>query len=81
MTAKLFILGRPGSGKSAAARRIVERAKYRRFSAMHINDYQILLAMAQADTNHKYFYPTMYANGFDVHNFSVMDVALTKVRG
>ncbi len=80
MTTKLFILGRPGSGKSKAARRIMIHADQRSFSAIHINDYPILLKMAQADTNYQYFYPTKYANGFDVHNFSVMNIALKRLQ-
>jgi len=79
MTAKLFILGRPGSGKSAAARRIAVRANSQRFSALHLNDYQILLRMSYADKEGQYFRPAKYANGFDVCNFEVLDVALTKL--
>ena len=79
MTAKLFILGRPGSGKSAAARRIALRANSQRFSTVHLNDYQILLKMSHADKKGQYFRPTKYAEGFDVHDFTVMDISLTKL--
>lgn len=79
MTAKLFILGRPGSGKSTAARRIAVRANIQKFSTVHVSDYPILSSMAQNDTNHQQFRLFGNAKGFDVLDFSVMDVALAKL--
>ncbi|HLJ35749.1 MAG TPA: hypothetical protein VKU38_18985, partial [Ktedonobacteraceae bacterium] len=57
----------------------IAHAKDRRFSAIHINDYEILLRMAHADKEGKYFRPAKYANGFDVCKFEILDVALTRL--
>ena len=75
MSVKLFILGRPGSGKSSAARRIVKLARRRDCSAIRVNDYDILQEMFKADFEHNKFRSTEY-NGFDVVDFSIMDTAL-----
>src|SRR5260370_41551086 len=75
MAEKLFILGRPGSGKTTAARHVVKLAQGKGCSALHFNDYDILRAMFQADDEHKMFRPTEH-NGFDVLDFSVLDTAL-----
>ncbi len=78
MIRKVFILGRPGSGKSSAARYMTGIAEARGLSAVHLNDYSILREMLQADTEHKQFRPTLN-NGFDVLDFSVLDTALHKL--
>ncbi len=78
MLVKLFILGRPGSGKSSAARIIATIARCRGWNTTHINDYDILKEMAQADTAHKNFRQTEHG-GFDVQDFSVLDIALKDV--
>lgn len=77
MAVELFILGRPGSGKTTAARYISGLARDRRWSSIHINDYTILQEMFQTDTENK-FRPTQH-NGFDVVDFSVLDTALQEV--
>jgi len=78
MLVKLFILGRPGSGKSSAARIIATIARCRGWNTTHINDYDILKEMAQADTAHKNLRQTEHG-GFDVQDFSVLDIALKDV--
>jgi adenylate kinase family enzyme len=78
MLVKLFILGRPGSGKSSAARIIATIARCRGWNTTHINDYDILKEMAQADTTHENFRQTEHS-GFAVRNFSVLDVALREL--
>ena len=78
MLVKLFILGRPGSGKSSAAGIIATIARCRGWNTTHINDYDILKEMAQADTAHKNFRQTEHG-GFDVQDFSVLDIALKDV--
>ena len=78
MAIKVFVLGRPGSGKSAVARYIAHCALNKGWTALHINDYEILQEMFRADTQQKQFRPTV-KNGFDVVDFSVLDVALKKV--
>ena len=78
MTVKVFILGRPGSGKSTSAHYIAKLTESRGWSSIHINDYEILRKMFQADTEHKQFWPTA-CDGFDVLDFSVLDTALKEV--
>jgi len=79
MIIKVFTLGRPGSGKSTAAEQLAKVAWNRGLSVRHIDDYRILLEMAQWDTAHAQFRPTVYG-GFDVLDFSVLDEALKQVR-
>ena len=80
MPVKLFILGRPGSGKSAAARYITMLAQYKSLLSIRVNDYNILLQMFQEDVNQHRFLPTTYVEGgFDIVDFSVLDMALSKV--
>ena len=79
MPVKLFILGRPGSGKSEAARQIKERVQQRGWSPVHINDYAILLEMFLVDNEHNTFVPVDFG-GFDVIDFTVLDIALEEVR-
>lgn len=73
MAIKIFLLGRPGSGKSSAARRIVKLVRRRNCSVVRINDYDILREMAEVDDAK--FRKIAYG-GFDVLDFSVLDVAL-----
>ena len=75
MPVKVFVLGRPGSGKSSTARRIVKLARRRDCSAIRVNDYDILQEMFKADSTHNKFRFTEY-NGFDVLDFSILDTAL-----
>ena len=80
MKAKVFIVGRPGSGKSTAARCIAMWAKDFGYLTRHINDYEILKEMFRADTEHKKFRPTEHG-GFDAIDLSVLDAALKEVEG
>ncbi|MBV9257833.1 MAG: AAA family ATPase [Ktedonobacteraceae bacterium] len=78
MSAKVFVLGRPGSGKSTAARRLRQLLAQRGWIARHINDYEILRRMFLADTQQIRFRPTEH-NGFDAIDLTVMDLALQEV--
>ncbi|HLZ61536.1 MAG TPA: hypothetical protein VKR06_31710 [Ktedonosporobacter sp.] len=77
MSVKVFFLGRPGSGKTTAARYIVELAQRRNFVAHRMKDYDILLDMFRKDDGQK-FRPAEYG-GFDVLDFSVIDDALLQL--
>src|SRR5689334_6970588 len=78
MAVKVFILGRPGSGKTTAARHVVKLVQSNNCLARHFNDYEILRAMFHSDYEHKKFRPTEH-NGFDVLDFSVLDTALQDI--
>jgi thymidylate kinase len=78
MSAKVFVLGRPGSGKSTAARRVKQLLTQKGWIARHINDYEILHRMFLADTQQVRFRPTEH-NGFDAIDLTVMDIALQEV--
>jgi len=78
MFTKLFVLGRPGSGKTTASYRIKERAEEKGWSVNRVRDYKILRNMFQNDVEQKKFRPTDH-NGFDVIDFSVLDTALLEV--
>ncbi len=84
MVVKVFILGRPGSGKSAAARYIAALAQNYGWLPIHISDYGILYDMFLAERalqftpKQKKFLPTEH-DGFDVLKFEVLDDALREV--
>lgn len=73
---KIFVLGRPGCGKSQAISYIMELAKRKKFSAVRVNDYEILWKLFLEDKKQERFLPTEDREGFDVVDFSVLDVAL-----
>lgn len=75
MAINLFLLGRPGSGKSTAAHYIQWFIKKHHWSAVHINDYHFLLAQFKADIHQRKF-KSSGCGGFDVLDFSVLDTAL-----
>jgi hypothetical protein len=85
MVVKMFVLGRPGSGKSAAVRYLSMLARDNGWSTRDINDYTILYEMFQQemqqrelhpnDMTHHQFEPAAHG-GFDVHDLSVFDTAL-----
>ena len=81
MAVKLFILGFPGSGKSTAFRYVNHYLTQQQngWSAVRINDYDILKEMFRADSEHKQFRPTEHG-GFDVIDISVFDDALQVAR-
>jgi hypothetical protein len=76
MPVKLFILGLPGSGKSAIARYINIKvyAEGRHWAATRFNDYKILDGMFHQDTARR-FKPAD-SGGFDVLDLKVFDEAL-----
>jgi adenylate kinase family enzyme len=78
MNVKLFILGLPGSGKSAVARHVtnyvLEKYMLRTF---RFNDYSILKTMFDYDTDRQ-FKPAELG-GFDVKNPVVFDIALKRL--
>ena len=86
MAVKLFVLGRPGSGKSAAFRQIAEYVEqyYKGWSAQHFNDYEILQELFlfeklfQPNDKPRKFQPSKHG-GFDVLDFSVLDKALVEL--
>jgi adenylate kinase family enzyme len=78
MGVKVFVLGRPGSGKSTAARHLNYLMRCQEWSVKHFNDYDILWEMFLADTEHKKFRPTPH-NGFDATDFTVFDDALKEL--
>lgn len=86
MAVKLFVLGRPGSGKSAAFRQIVKYIDqiHKGWSAIHFNDYEILQEMFlfeklfQSNTQPRKFQSREHS-GFDVLDFSVLDKALKEL--
>ncbi len=71
----VFVIGRPGSGKSSAATLILELAKKRELSAQWINDYTILQQWFLADVHHERFEPLPH-NGFNAIDMRVMDEVL-----
>lgn len=78
MPVKLFILGLPGSGKSAIARQIIKYVfeKYQ-LRTYRFNDYGILKTMSDYDTDRQ-FKPAKFG-GFDVLNLIVFDIALKRL--
>src|SRR5579884_230087 len=78
MCVKVFVLGRPGSGKSTAARHLIELANRRSFASLFLQDYDILHKMFLNDKNHEHFRPTD-RGGFDVIDFSVLDTVLLQL--
>ncbi len=75
MLIKVFVLGRPGSGKTTAIHELSNIAYHHAYSALCIDDYDILARMSQEDTLHEKFRTTDYG-GFDVLEHSVFDTAL-----
>ena len=78
MAVKLFVIGRPGSGKTTAAHFIAAFMRDSGQSVDSINDYDFLKTMFDADKEHNKFLPTELG-GFDVLDFSVLDVALQEI--
>jgi nucleoside-triphosphatase THEP1 len=83
VSVKLFILGRPGSGKSTAYRHIKEfiKKRYVGWSTSRYNDYDILYQMFKIEklglnvSKQKQFSAREY-DGFDVIDFNVLDDSL-----
>lgn len=77
MPVKLFILGRPGSGKSYAARYFELDVRIRGGSFYRINDYKHLRQQFIFDRDHIRFEPI--GGGFNVRDPSVLNEALAEV--
>src|SRR6266702_3949847 len=75
MAEKLFLLGRPGSGKSTVRRYITKIAQHEFWSPYPISDYKILQNMCAADRKHIHIRPAEFG-GFEVLDFSILDTAL-----
>lgn len=75
MVLKLFLLGRPGSGKSTVRRYITKIAQHQFLSPYPISDYKILQNMCLADLSHTRIRPTEF-EGFEVLDLSLFDSAL-----
>ncbi len=83
---KLFVLGRPGSGKSEAYRQIDKyiQQSHKNWSVIHFTDYEILQEMFQFE---KYFqlneklrkFQPREHEGFDVRDFSLLDDVLKEL--
>ncbi|HKV56766.1 MAG TPA: hypothetical protein VJO32_00735 [Ktedonobacteraceae bacterium] len=78
MPVKLFILGRPGSGKSHAARSFELDVRLRDGSFFHINDFEFLQRQFFFDVNHVRFEP-LGDKGFTVRDSAVLDEVLVDV--
>jgi adenylate kinase family enzyme len=78
MLVKVFFLGRPGSGKTTAMYHLLTLARQRNYSALSIDDYNILQHMSQQDSQHTQFRSTTYG-GFDVLDPAVFDLALDEL--
>jgi hypothetical protein len=80
MAEKLFLLGRPGSGKSTVRRYITRMAQHRFWSPYPICDTKILQNMCAADRQHIHIRPAE-CGGFEVLDFSILDTALKIIGG
>ncbi len=84
MIVKLFLLGRPGCGKSSAARRIeifIQEIENKGFSTHRFKDFDILDEMSRGSQYSRYFIRTS-ENGYerlDVLNGFVLDIALEEL--
>ena len=80
MPIKVFLLGRPGSGKSTAFHAIAKYLEQKRqdWSLVRIKDYAILYEMFLADNEGKKFCSIEHG-GFEVLDFSVLDEASLKL--
>lgn len=85
MSVKLFILGRPGSGKSTAYRCIenflTQHEQYKNWSIFRYNDYAFLYEMfcheqLSPNSSETRQFEAKENDGFDVLDFKVLDIAL-----
>ncbi len=74
---KLFVLGRPGTGKSTAGRLMAQTAREHGWRAEHIDDYSILYWMYLNDHADRFHPASAKLDGFEVVDASVLDEALT----
>lgn len=78
MPIKLFLLGRPGCGKSSATRHIIKHLQNKRRSIKRFKDFDILKEMSSEEQYKQDFKATLY-DGFDVVNEYVFDEALKEL--
>ncbi len=78
MTAKLFLLGRPGCGKSSAAKYISKYMKSKGWSAKRFRDFDILQTMTQEE-QYKQKFKAVQEDRFDVVDDSVLAEALKRL--
>jgi adenylate kinase family enzyme len=87
MVRSVFLLGRPGSGKSTVANEIRQFAEGKGWITHHIFDYRLLQNLFLVERgrsipdHEKKFVPQgpEECNGFDVRDFSVLDTVLEKM--
>jgi thymidylate kinase len=80
MPVYIFVLGRAGSGKSAATRYMAEHMQQQGWTPNRITDYDILYNMFREEQDkHRRFRPAAHG-GFDVIDFSVLNEALSIVQ-
>lgn len=78
MCVKVFLLGLPGSGKTAAAHYISMIARDRGYTVKDFNDYNILREKFENATDRKQFSPA--ENGsFHVLDYTVLDTSLQEI--
>ncbi len=77
MAVKLFIIGLPGSGKSAVARKIGDYAGNKSWTTRRFNDYRILNAMFRYNKQ-GWFKPAQHG-GFNVVDITAFDFALRRL--
>jgi adenylate kinase family enzyme len=82
-TKKIFVVGRPGSGKTTAVRHFLKLAERRSYNAYRVRDYDILYEMFRREEDtpilkDRKFRPTDYG-GFDVLDNRVFDTALDQL--
>ncbi|HLG78571.1 MAG TPA: AAA family ATPase [Ktedonobacteraceae bacterium] len=78
MSTKVFVLGRPGSGKSTAAHHIMQTLGTYNITTARMDDFTILSEMCESDSTHMLFRP-IDRGGFDVLDASVLDLALAQL--
>ncbi len=81
MATTILLLGRPGSGKTTAARHVMKRAQEKDLRVSYIDDYEILQEKFRADSEHARFHPLNQdreCTSFDVIDFKVLDEALAE---
>lgn len=86
MLVKVFVVGRPGSGKTTAVNRILEYTSSKGYATQRFKDYEILYKMFQDDIKREYqnnnerkFRRAEYG-GFDVLDTTMFDRALEQLK-
>src|SRR6266581_7233693 len=82
MTVKVFVLGRPGSGKTTAVRHIQELVASKGHTARRFKDYDILYKMYEEDCEvggNNFRAASEECGGFDILNYKMFDIALKRL--